>query len=51
MSKQPTVWDHEAHLTLLLAFLAEAPPTTAEWERILDRVTQKGYNYSASAAM
>ncbi|KAK4115672.1 hypothetical protein N656DRAFT_775612 [Canariomyces notabilis] len=51
MSKQPTVWDHDAHLALLQALIAEAPPTNAEWDRVVERVAQKGYHYTASAAM
>ncbi len=51
MSKQPTIWDHEAHLSLLQAIMAEAPPTPAQWDKILVKVTKKGYNYTASAAM
>jgi hypothetical protein len=51
MSKQPTNWDHEAHLVLLQAVMAEAPPSPVQWDKILDRVTQKGYRYTASAAM
>ncbi|GAB1313054.1 hypothetical protein MFIFM68171_03264 [Madurella fahalii] len=50
-NKQPTVWDHDAHLALLQATMAEAPPTPAQWDKILDRVAQKGYKYTASAAM
>lgn len=51
MTKQPTTWDHDAHLALLQAVMAEAPPSPAQWERILERVTRKGYAYTASAAM
>jgi hypothetical protein len=51
MSKQPTIWDHEAHLSLLQAMMAEMPPSPAQWEGILERVTKKGYTYTASAAM
>jgi hypothetical protein len=50
MSKQPTVWDHDAHLALLQAVIAEAPPSNDEWTKILDRVAAKGYSYTASAA-
>ncbi|KAL2180003.1 uncharacterized protein P884DRAFT_267655 [Thermothelomyces heterothallicus CBS 202.75] len=52
MSKQqPTVWDHDAHLALLQAVMAEAPPQPAQWDAILERVAKKGYCYTASAAM
>ncbi len=51
MSKQPTIWDHDAHLALLQAIVAEAAPLPAQWEKILERVSKKGYNYTASAAM
>ncbi|KAK4155223.1 hypothetical protein C8A00DRAFT_13709 [Chaetomidium leptoderma] len=51
MSKQPTSWDHEAHLALLQAVIAEAPPQPAEWDKICSRVATKGYTYTASAAM
>ncbi|KAL2147883.1 hypothetical protein VTI28DRAFT_3361 [Corynascus sepedonium] len=52
MSKQqPTVWDHDAHLALLQAFMAEAPPQPAQWDAILERVAKKGYFYTASAAI
>ncbi|KAL2263270.1 hypothetical protein VTK26DRAFT_7535 [Humicola hyalothermophila] len=50
-SKQPTTWDHDAHLALLQAVMAEAPPTPAQWDGILARVAKKGYSYTASAAM
>ncbi|KAJ4307038.1 hypothetical protein N0V88_000413 [Collariella sp. IMI 366227] len=51
MSKQPTTWDSEAHLALLQAIIMDAPPSPAQWERVLERVAQKGYNYTASAAI
>ncbi|KAL2149488.1 hypothetical protein VTH82DRAFT_8139 [Thermothelomyces myriococcoides] len=52
MSKpQPTVWDHDAHLALLQAIMAEAPPQPSQWDAILERVAKKGYCYTASAAM
>jgi hypothetical protein len=51
MSQKPTNWDHDAHLALLQAVMAEAPPTAAEWDGILSRVAKKGYIYTASAAM
>jgi hypothetical protein len=51
MSKQPTVWGHDAHLALLQAVMAEAPPSPHQWDKILERVAKKGYNYTASAAM
>ncbi len=51
MSKQPTIWDHDAHLALLQAYNAEAPASPSQWEKILERVSKKGYNYTASAAM
>ncbi|KAH6621222.1 hypothetical protein B0J18DRAFT_220843 [Chaetomium sp. MPI-SDFR-AT-0129] len=50
MSAKPiTVWDHDAHLTLLQAIMAEAPPPVAAWDKILARVAQKGYNYTSGA--
>ncbi|KAL2127749.1 hypothetical protein VTI74DRAFT_10230 [Chaetomium olivicolor] len=51
MSKQPTNWDADAHLALLQAVMVEVPLSSAQWDRILARVAQKGYNYTASAAM
>jgi hypothetical protein len=50
-ARNPTVWDHDAHLTLLQAVMSENPPTADEWERILKRVEAKGYRYTPSAAM
>ncbi|KAK3387014.1 hypothetical protein B0H63DRAFT_447910 [Podospora didyma] len=50
MSK-PTIWDHDAHLALLQAVIAEAPPTPGEWDKILTRVEAKGYSYTSSAAL
>jgi hypothetical protein len=51
MSKVPTIWDHDAHLALLQAIMAVAPPQPGEWDGILAEVGKKGYNYTASAAM
>ena len=51
MSSKPTIWDHDAHLALLQAVIAEAPPTPGEWEKILSRVEGKGYSYTSSAAL
>ncbi|KAK4101004.1 hypothetical protein N658DRAFT_507321 [Parathielavia hyrcaniae] len=51
MSKQPTIWDHDAHLSLLQAMMAVAPPQPGEWEKVLAEVRKKGYDYTASAAM
>ncbi|KAL1841418.1 hypothetical protein VTJ49DRAFT_7095 [Mycothermus thermophilus] len=50
-AKNPTVWDNDAHLALLNAVMAEAPPAPHEWDRILARVAEKGYHYTASAAI
>lgn len=47
----PTNWDHDAHLALLQAVVAKAPPTQAQWDQILDEVGKKGYVYTASAAL
>ncbi|KAK3315171.1 hypothetical protein B0H66DRAFT_606074 [Apodospora peruviana] len=47
----PTNWDSDCHLALLQAIIACAPPTPAEWEMILDQVSQKGYIYTSSAAL
>ncbi|KAM7209537.1 hypothetical protein V8F20_000275 [Naviculisporaceae sp. PSN 640] len=47
----PTNWDHEAHLALLQAVMARAPPTQAEWDQILEDVGKKGYVYTSGAAM
>ncbi len=51
MSKLPTIWDHDAHLALLQALMAEAPPSSSQWEAVLRRVALKGYNYTSGAAM
>ena len=47
----PTVWDHDAHLALLQAVMAENPPSGSQWDSILTAVAKKGYVYTASAAM
>ncbi|KAL2116824.1 hypothetical protein VTJ04DRAFT_8992 [Mycothermus thermophilus] len=49
--KNLTTWDHQAHVTLLCAFFAENPPSHQQWQRILARVSEKGYTYTISAAM
>lgn len=51
MASKPTVWDADAHLALLQAVIAEAPPSAPEWERILEFVAQRGYIYTSSAAL
>ncbi|KAK4190257.1 hypothetical protein QBC35DRAFT_471888 [Podospora australis] len=50
-AKTPTVWDADAHLALLMAVVEVAPPSASEWEEILKIVAQKGYVYTASAAL
>ncbi|KAK3903357.1 hypothetical protein C8A05DRAFT_14676 [Staphylotrichum tortipilum] len=50
-SKLPTIWDHDAHLALLQAIMVEAAPSPTQWEAILRRVANKGYNYTSGAAM
>lgn len=47
----PTNWDHDAHLALLQAVMAKAPPSQAEWDQILEEVGRKGYVYTSGAAM
>ncbi|KAK0634763.1 hypothetical protein B0T17DRAFT_611728 [Bombardia bombarda] len=47
----PTVWDHGAHLSLLQAIVVVAPPTSEQWDKILERVQEKGFEYTASAAL
>ncbi|KAM7183460.1 hypothetical protein V8F33_013570 [Rhypophila sp. PSN 637] len=47
----PTNWDHDAHLALLQAVMAKAPPTQSEWDQILEEVGRKGYVYTSGAAM
>jgi hypothetical protein len=51
MATKPTVWDEHAHLALLQAVVAEAPPTPAEWAEIIKAVAKKGYIYTPSAAL
>jgi len=51
MATKPTVWDHDAHLALLQAVVAESPPSPAAWDKILETVAKKGYIYTASAAL
>lgn len=51
MTTKPTVWDQDAHLALLQAVIAEAPPNAAEWDKILAAVAKKGYIYTSSAAL
>ena len=44
-----TVWNDQAHLTLLQAVMIEAPPTKPQWDRILRRVNERGYWYTQTA--
>lgn len=50
-SQKPTTWDHDAHLTLLQAVMAEALPSKSQWDKILRRVQAKGYYYTQTAVL
>lgn len=50
-SQKPTTWDHDAHLTLLQAVMVEALPNKTQWDRILKRVSSKGYFYTQTAVL
>ncbi|KAJ4412480.1 hypothetical protein N0V85_003694 [Neurospora sp. IMI 360204] len=50
-ASRPTTWDHDAHLTLLQAVMIEALPSKSQWDKILKRVTRKGYFYTQTAVL
>jgi hypothetical protein len=47
--KSTTLWDHQAHLTLLMAVMKHNPPSKDEWETIITQVQESGYDYTPSA--
>ncbi|KAK0741700.1 hypothetical protein B0T21DRAFT_432990 [Apiosordaria backusii] len=49
--KPATIWDEEAHLTLLQAIIACGIVKAADWDAIIDYVSRRGYNYTAGAAI
>ncbi|KAK1596205.1 uncharacterized protein LY79DRAFT_701684 [Colletotrichum navitas] len=46
-----TVWDDKARSDLLVALLTVTKPSKEDWDRALAAVHEKGYTYTASAAM
>ncbi|EFQ30035.1 uncharacterized protein GLRG_05179 [Colletotrichum graminicola M1.001] len=46
-----TVWDDKARSDLLVAFLTVTKPSKEDWDRALAAVHEKGYTYTASAAI
>ncbi|KAK4205632.1 hypothetical protein QBC40DRAFT_248801 [Triangularia verruculosa] len=49
--KPATIWDHEAHLTLLQAIIESGTVKVADWDAIIPLVNRRGYYYTAGAAM
>lgn len=47
-----TIWDAEAHQTLLVAVMTQITLTNDEWDsKVCPQLRAKGYNYTYKAAM
>ena len=43
-------WNEQARLDLLLSIYRYANPTPAQWNRIIEDTSKKGYHFNANAA-
>ncbi|KAI1341922.1 hypothetical protein F5Y15DRAFT_413846 [Xylariaceae sp. FL0016] len=46
-----TMWNDKTRSDLLLAIIDHAPPTPAQWEKIIEQLNGQGYVYSHTAAL
>lgn len=49
--KPTTVWDHDAHLTLLQAVIVRGEIKAECWDAIIAYTNLRGYNYTQGAAL
>ncbi|KAI1485010.1 hypothetical protein F5X96DRAFT_691522 [Biscogniauxia mediterranea] len=46
-----TNWNNDTHRDLLLAIMDHAPPSLAQWDKIIAQVHRQGYVYTQGAAI